>query len=120
MNGCWKRIAVIVNGKAEANPLPQYRLFHDGFYTINSQDSTHAWKYIFGGTYEISKDIYIEKTMYSSFPGVIGNTHWQEIRFSGDTVSFKLFKKQVNASGKEIPAPAYTRELVCVRVKKMD
>jgi len=118
LNGCWQRIAIIVNGKAESNPPQQIRLFHEGFYTIIGQDSANAWTHSFGGTYEISNNIYKEKTLYCSNPDIIGVSHWQEMNIKGDTVSFKLFKKMIDSSGKELTAPDYTRELVCVRVKK--
>ena len=53
-----------------------------------------------------------------TYPGFIGATHWQELTIKGDTITFKLFKKMIDATGKDIPAPEYTRELICVRVKK--
>lgn len=118
LNGNWKRISIIVNGKTDNNPLPQMRLFHDGFFSIIGQDSSHAWKITYGGTYEISGNIYKETMLYSTFPNIIGNTHWQELNIKGDTVTFKLFNKMIDATGKVIAAPDYTRELVCVRVKK--
>jgi hypothetical protein len=118
LNGSWKRIGVIVNGKAESNPLPQIRLFHEGFFSIIGQDSTQSWKVAYGGTYEISDNIYKETMLYCTFPGLVGVTHWQELSIKGDTVSFKLFKKMIDATGKDIAAPEYTREIICVRVKK--
>ena len=118
LNGCWKRISVIVNGKPEANPLEQIRLFNDGFYTYIGEDSAHNWTRTFGGTYDISNNIFKETTRYSSFPAVVGVTHWQEFKITGDTVSFKLFTKMIDPAGKELPQPAYTRELILVRVKK--
>ncbi len=118
LNGSWKRIGVIVNGKAESNPLPQMRLFHEGFFSIIGQDSTQAWKVAYGGTYEISNNIYKEMMQYSTYPRLAGVTHWQELTIKGDTATFKLFNKMIDATGKDIPAPEYTREIICVRVKK--
>ena len=118
LNGCWKRISVIVNGKPEANPLEQIRLFNDGFYTYIGEDSAHSWTRTFGGIYEVSNNMFKETTRYCTFPTVVGLTHWQEFKITGDTVSFKLFNKMIDPAGKELPQPAYTRELILVRVKK--
>ena len=93
LNGCWKRIAVITNGKPEANPLEQIRLFKEGFYTYIGQDSTHKWTRTFGGIYDISNNIYKETSRYCYIPSSVGITHWQEFKIWGDTVSFKLFNK---------------------------
>ena len=118
LNGCWKRISVISNGKPETNPLEQIRLFSDGFYTYIGEDSVHNWTRTFGGIYEISNKMFKETTRYCTFPTVVGLTHWQEFKIIGDTVSFKLFNKMIDSAGKELPQPAYTRELILVRVKK--
>jgi len=118
LNGSWKRIAVIQDGKPEAAPLEQIRLFHDGFYTYIGQDSAHNWTRTFGGTYELSGNTYKEMMRYCYLPAIVGNTHWQSFKIKGDTLRIKLFEKMMDSTGKEVPPPKYTRELVFTREKK--
>lgn len=118
LNGSWKRIAVIQDGKPETAPLAQVRLFHDGFYTYIGQDTAHNWTRTFGGTYEIAGNTYIETTRYCFSPTSVGITHWQSFKIKGDTLSFRLFEKMIDSTGKVLPPPKYTRELVLIREKK--
>jgi hypothetical protein len=118
LNGCWKRIGVITDGKPEVEPLGQLRIFSDGFYTIIGQDTAHNWTRTYAGIYEIDNGLYKETTQYSSYPSLIGNIHWQEMKITGDTLSLKFFKKMIDPAGKELPHPAYTREVVLVKMKR--
>ena len=117
LNGSWQRIAVTANGEVVNNPPSQFRVCHDGFFSIVGQDSAGAWKETYGSTYEISNNIYKDTMVYSSHPNVIGVIHWQEFHIKGDTIFFKLFQKLTNLDGTIIPSTA-KREIVCVRVKR--
>jgi hypothetical protein len=118
LNGCWKRISIITDGKPEAEPLAQLRMFSGGFYTIIGQDTARNWTRTFAGIYEIENNLYKETTKYSSAPTLVGNTHWQEIKIKGDTLSLKFFKKMIDSTGKQLPQPTYTREVVLVKMKR--
>lgn len=115
LNGGWQRIAVKVNDKIESGGQ-EFRVYHDGFFSILGQDSTGAWKETHGGTYEISGNLYKEKILFSSYPDRIGVTHWQEFTAKGDSVTFKLFKKLINYQGDAASLPK--TEMVCVRMRK--
>ncbi len=118
LNGCWKRIGVITDGKPEADPLAQLRMFSGGFYTIIGQDTAHNWARTFAGIYEIENNLYKETCQYSSAPTLIGITHWQEIKLIGDTLNLKFFNKMIDSTGKQLPTPTYTREVVLVKMKR--
>lgn len=118
LNGCWKRVSVITDGKAEAEPLGQLRMFSGGFYTIIGQDTAHNWTRTFAGIYDIEKNLFKETTQYSGVTQIVGNTHWQEIKITGDTLSLKFFNKMIDATGKILPQPKYTREVVLVKMKR--
>jgi hypothetical protein len=117
LNGCWKRISVITDGKPGVEPL-QLRIFSDGFYTYIGQDTAQNWTRTFAGTYEIDNNLYKETTQYSSVSDIIGLIHWQEIKIIGDTLRLKFYNKRVDAKGNELPKPASTREVVLVKMKK--
>lgn len=118
LNGCWKRVSVITNGSPEADPLPQLRIFSDGFYTYIGQDSAHNWTRTYAGTYEIDNNLYKETTQHSSYSSLTGNIHWQQIKLTGDTLRLKFFQKMIDPAGKELPPPSYTREVVLVKMRK--
>jgi hypothetical protein len=115
LNGGWQRVSVKVNDKVESGS-PEFRVYHDGYFSIIGQDSTGAWKETHGGTYEISGNLYKEKILYSSFADRMGVIHWQEFTVKGDTATFKLFKKLINYQGDVATLPKI--EMVCVRMKK--
>jgi hypothetical protein len=119
LNGGWERISVTVNGHKESSSQhPEFRVYHDGFFSIIGQDTTGAWKETHGGTYELTDNLYKEKILYSSFPDRMGLTHWQEYTIKGDTVTFKLFKKLITPNGEDMAAKMPEVEMICVRVKK--
>lgn len=118
LNGCWKRIGVITDGKPEADPLGQLRMFSGGFYTIIGQDTARNWTRTFAGIYEIDNNLFKETTQYSSLSSMAGNIHWQEMKITGDTLSLKFFKKITDSTGKQLPMPSYTREVVLVKMKR--
>ena len=115
LNGGWQRITVKVNDKTESGGQ-EFRVYHDGFFSILGQDSTGGWKETHGGTYEISGNLYKEKILYSSYPDRMGVIHWQEFTMKGDTVTFNLFKKFINYQVNADSLPKI--EMVCVRMKK--
>lgn len=117
LNGCWKRVSVITDGKSGVEPL-QLRIFSDGFFTYIGQDTAQKWTRTFAGTYEIDNNLYKETIQYSSTPDIIGLIHWQEIKLTGDTLRLKFYHKRVDANGKELPKPASTREVLLVKMKK--
>ncbi len=118
LNGGWQRIVVKVNGKMEDNPPQEFRVYNNGFFSIIGRDSTGAWKETHGGTYEISNNLYKEKIIYSSYPDRMGSTHWQQFNMKGDTVTFRLFNKLINANGEDVSATMPKIEMICVRAKK--
>ena len=114
LNGGWQRISVIVDGRVTKG-AEQFRVYHDGFFTILAKDSAGGWKDTHGGTYEIEGNLYKENILYSSFPDRMGVIHWQEFTMKGDTLTFKLFNKLINYKGNVTTFPKM--EMVCVRMK---
>lgn len=114
LNGGWQRVAVKVNGKIESRGQ-EFRVYHNGFFSIITQDSAGEWKQTHAGTYEINSNLYKEKLLYCSYANEIGMIHWQEFSIKGDTAIFKLFKKMINYPGDVSALPKI--EMVCVRMK---
>lgn len=40
LNGGWHRVTISIEGRAETNPFPQFRLFHDSYFSMIGQNST--------------------------------------------------------------------------------
>lgn len=102
IEGAWELIWEEVGGKIRDNEKnAQFKLFHDGFFSLIAFDSTGKWSWAGAGTYSLDGNIYKETFKYSSVPEYIGASDWQEYELKGDTLITRGFTKVVFADGKD-------------------
>jgi hypothetical protein len=94
LEGSWKMIAA--DGK-----VTQFKMWHDGFFSLIMQDSVGKWSISGAGTYSLDGNTYKEKFQYCSIPEFVGATDWQTYELKGDTLYFKGFDKVVYADGSD-------------------
>ena len=103
IDGEWELVWSKSNGKVNSPGKPtQFKMFHNGFFSLIMQDSAGNWNIAGAGTFETKGNTYNEKFNYVSVPELVGYTNWQEFELKGDTLYMKLFKKVTDASGKEV------------------
>jgi hypothetical protein len=102
IEGTWELVWEDVGGKVRDNgKSSQFKMFHDGFFSLIAFDSTGKWSWAGAGTYSLDGNIYKETFKYSSVPEYIGANDWQEYELKGDTLITKGFTKVVFADGKD-------------------
>jgi hypothetical protein len=94
IEGAWE--VVSPNGK-----ITQFKMFHDGYFSLIMQDSLGKWSVSGAGTYSLDKNTYKETFRYCSVPEFVGATDWQEYELKGDTLYFKGFTKVTYADGSD-------------------
>ena len=90
------RDSVRDNGKSG-----QFKIFHDGFFSLVALDSSGKWSWAGAGTYSLDGNIYKENFGYSSVPEYIGVNDLQEYELKGDTLFTRGFTKVVFANGED-------------------
>ena len=103
IDGEWELVWSKSNGEVKSPGKPmQFKMFHNGFFALIMEDSAGNWTIAGAGTFETQGNTYKETFTYVSMPELVGYTNWQEFELKGDTLYKKLFKKVVDASGKEV------------------
>jgi hypothetical protein len=103
IDGEWELVWSKSDGKVNSPGKPtQFKMFHNGFFSLIMQDSAGSWNIAGAGTFDITGNTYKETFNYVSMPDLVGYSNWQEYELKGDTLYFKLFKKVTDASGKEV------------------
>jgi hypothetical protein len=103
IDGEWELVWSKSNGEVTSPGKPtQFKMFHNGFFSLIMQDSAGNWTTAGAGTFEIKGNTYKETFKYVSVPGLVGYSNWQEFELKGDTLYKKLFRKVTDASGKEV------------------
>jgi hypothetical protein len=92
LDGPWKLVSA--DGK-----ITQFKMWHDGFFSLIMQDSLGKWSISGAGTYSIDGNNYKETFQYCSVPEFVGASYWQTYELKGDTLYFKGFDKVVYADG---------------------
>ena len=94
IEGSWKLISP--DGK-----ITQFKMWHDGFFSLIMQDSVGKWSISGAGTYSLDGNTYKETFQYCSVPEFVGASDWQTYELKGDTLYFKGFDKVVYADGSD-------------------
>jgi len=103
IDGEWELVWSKSNGKVNSPGKPiQFKMFHNGFFSLIMQDSAGNWNIAGAGTFETKGNTYKETFNYVTAADLVGYSNWQEFEIKGDTLYMKLFKKVTDASGKEI------------------
>jgi hypothetical protein len=94
IEGEWETVSA--DGK-----ITQFKMWHDGFYSLIMQDSLGKWTAAAAGSYSIDGNTYKETIRYHSIPEYVGASAWQTFELKGDTLYFKGFDKVVYADGSD-------------------
>lgn len=94
LEGAWETVSP--NGK-----ITQFKMFHDGFFSLIMQDSSGKWSMSGAGNFSLDGNTYKETFRYCSVPDYVGATDWQECELKGDTLYFKGFTKVMYADGSD-------------------
>ena len=94
IEGEW--VTVSADGK-----ITQFKMWHDGFYSLIMQDSLGKWTAAAAGSYSIDGNTYKETIRYHSNPEYVGASDWQTFELKGDTLYFKGFDKVLYADGSD-------------------
>jgi hypothetical protein len=106
IEGNWETVSVEVNGRqTKPKKVPQqFKMFHDGFFSLITYDDSGEFSFACAGNYEISGSMYKETCTYNSSIGYIGSKDWQKWEMKGDTLIFYGFEKAEMADGKDVTA----------------
>ena len=104
IEGNWETVLFEVNGKpAESKRFPrQFKMFHDGYFSLLTYDDSGEFAFAAAGTYEINGSLYKETCTYHSVIADIGFTDSQKWEIKGDTLIFYGFEKATMGDGKDI------------------
>jgi len=94
IDGSWKTVST--DGK-----ITQFKMWHDGFFSLIMQDSLGKWSIAGAGSYSLDGNSYKETFHYCSVPEYVGASDWQTYELKGDTLYFKGFDKVVYADGSD-------------------
>jgi hypothetical protein len=102
IDGAWELVWENVGDKPRTDgKVSQFKMFHDGFFSLIMQDSAGNWSLAAGGPCSLEGNTYKETFRYCSFPDFVGATDWQECELKGDTLYFKGFTKAIFANGED-------------------
>lgn len=117
LDGEWELVWSKVNGKINTIAKPnQFKMFHNGFFSLIMKDSTGNWTMAAAGTFETRGNVHKEIFRYCSQSNLMGYTAWQEFEIRGDTLYNRLFTKVVDPTGKDV-SDAWTKDLEEKRVR---
>lgn len=94
IEGAWETVSA--DGK-----ITQFKMWHDGFFSLIMQDSSGKWSMAGAGSYSVDKNSYKETFHYCSIPEYVGASDWQTYELKGDTLYFKGFNKVMYADGSD-------------------
>ncbi len=104
IEGNWITVSFEQNGKVtHPKRVPQqFKMFHDGFFSLMMYDEQGKFYLAGAGPYEIDGDIYKEKFPFHSDTAYIGCENWQKWEVKGDTLIFYGFEKAEMPDGKDV------------------
>ncbi len=94
IEGAWETVSS--EGK-----ITQFKMWHEGFFSLIMQDSSGKWSVAGAGSYSLDGNTYKETFHYCSIPEYVGASDWQTYELKGDTLYFKGFNKVVYADGSD-------------------
>jgi hypothetical protein len=94
IEGGWETVSA--DGK-----ITQFKMWHEGFFSLIMQDSSGKWSVAGAGSYSIDGNTYKETFHYCSIPEYVGASDWQTYELKGDTLYFKGFDKVMYADGSD-------------------
>jgi hypothetical protein len=94
----WESVGGVIRDKGKTS---QFKMFHDGFFSLIAFDSSGKWSWDGAGTCSLDGNIYKETFKYSSVPEYIGARDWQEYELKNDTLITTGFTKVVFANGED-------------------
>jgi hypothetical protein len=94
IDGSWETVSA--DGK-----ITQFKMWHEGFFSLIMQDSSGKWSVAGAGSYSVDGNTYKETFHYCSVPEYVGASDWQTYELKGDTLYFKGFNKVVYADGSD-------------------
>ncbi|MFN8288809.1 MAG: hypothetical protein U0U70_01005 [Chitinophagaceae bacterium] len=104
IEGNWETVSFEVNGKpTHPKRVPQqFKMFHDGFFSLLAYNDEGEFAFAGAGTYEVTGNMYKETCTYHSATADIGFTDWQKWEIKGDTLVMYGFEKALMGDGKDI------------------
>jgi len=104
IDGNWVTVSFEKNGiVSHPKRVPQqFKMFHDGFFSLIMYDDEGKFYLAGAGSYEIDGDIYKEKFPFHSDTAFIGSQNWQKWEVKGDTLIFYGFEKALMPDGKDV------------------
>jgi len=94
IEGAWETVSA--DGKTT-----EFKIFHEGFFSLMRQDSLGKWSTSGAGSYSLEGKTYKETFRYCSIPEYVGATDWQEYELKGDTLYSRGFSKVIYADGSD-------------------
>ena len=104
LEGNWITVSFEQKGK-KSNPkrVPQqFKMFHDGFYSLVMYDEQGKFFLAGAGPYETNGNVYEETFSFHSDTSYIGVKIWQKWEVKGDTLYFYGFEKVKMPGGKDL------------------
>jgi hypothetical protein len=119
IEGEWNLVSDNLKGNVSDNEVKQFKMFHNGFFSLMMQDSAGKWIGA-AGTYTLDGNRYKETFTYCTVPEYVGATDWQEYELKDDTLYFKGFSKLTFADGKDMTAAFPAFEEKRIRAKSIN
>jgi hypothetical protein len=104
IEGNWVTVSFEQNGKLfKPKRYPQqFKMFHDGYFSLITYDTTGNFSFACAGTYELSGNTYKETCTYHSETNYINFKDWETWEMKGDTLIFYGFEKAEMPDGKNV------------------
>jgi hypothetical protein len=104
LEGSWVTVSFEQNGKiSHPKRVPQqFKMFHDGFFSLVMYDDDGKFYLAGAGPYEITGDTYKETFPFHSDTAYIGFKNWQKWELKGDTLIFYGFEKAEKPDGSDV------------------
>ena len=117
IDGAWELVWAKYNDTvADVTKNPQFKMFHQGKFSLIARDSSKKISFAGFGKYELDGKVYKETFLYADSPEYTGGMDWQEYEWRGDTLYFKGFNKVI-VGGKEVTSDFPKIEEKRVRIK---
>jgi hypothetical protein len=101
LNGAWE----MVWSNEKENPTGkamEFKLYHDGFFSVLWQDSPGKWNHGAAGVYNITGSALQQVVKYDTDSSYINWQFWQSVELIKDTLYTKVFYKVINPKGEDV------------------
>lgn len=104
IEGNWETVSIEMNGRqTKPKRFPQqFKMFHDGFFSLVMYDDSGNFSLAGAGPYELNSNMYKETSIYNSDTNYINSKNWQKWEMKGDTLIFYGFEKAETPDGKDV------------------